>query len=119
MRKTSALRGLWILATASIAIAIALLTLSGPLQMPVGFQMSDKIYHAIAFAALVLPTAILWPRRLLAVASGGIIYGIAIELVQPYLGRTAEFGDILANCVGVGLASLVGVIAAGIRVKLN
>ena len=118
MTDTRLWRTLWILATTAVAIAIAILTLSAPGQMPTGFQMSDKFYHASAFAALVLPTAILWRTRLKPIAIGAVTYGVLIELVQPYMGRTAEVGDIVANIVGVGLASLVGAIAAGIRLKL-
>jgi VanZ family protein len=117
MTDTRLWRTLWFLATAAVAIAIAILTLSGPGPMPTGFQMSDKFYHASAFAALVLPTALLWRKRLTPIAFGAVTYGVLIELVQPYMGRTAEVGDIVANTIGVGLALLVGAIAAAIRLK--
>ena len=117
MTDTRLWRTLWFLATAAVAIAIAILTLSGPGQMHTGFQMSDKFYHASAFAALVLPTALLWRKRLKPIAIGAVTYGGLIELVQPYLGRTAEVGDIVANTVGVVMASLVAAIAAGISLK--
>ena len=108
-------RTLWFLATAAVAIAIAIVTLSGHGKMTAEFQMSDKFYHASAFAGLVLPTAILWRKRLKPIAIGAVTYGVLIELVQPYFGRTAEVGNIVANLVGVVIASLVGAIAVGIR----
>jgi VanZ family protein len=69
----------------------------------------DKLLHALAFAALAVPLRLLLaPRGAVAASAWAAIalmaYGAAIEGVQatlPY--RSAEWGDLLADAVGVGL----------------
>jgi VanZ family protein len=62
---------------------------------------TDKIVHALAFAALVFPMAItkrigLFPLFIFASLFGGII-----EILQPSFGRSADIIDWLADSVGV------------------
>ena len=98
----------WLGSTLLLAVIIGVLTLANPVQMTPISPGNDKVYHLLAFASLVFPTALLRPRMLLAVATLALIYGGVIELVQPTVGRTAEYGDMLANALGVGLGILVG-----------
>ena len=110
MQNSSALRhALALLATALLAAAIAWLTLSPPKQGPDGL-LSDKAYHAIAFAALALPCAVLYARSLIWVLPWAALYGGVIELIQPSFGRSAEMADFIADLVGLGLGAAFGLL---------
>lgn len=67
----------------------------------------DKLYHALAFAGLVLPTGILRPRLFRVAVPLTIAYGALIELVQSQIGRSAELADLLAD--GLGVIAGVGI----------
>lgn len=102
-----ALRPLWwtlgVLLLGAIA-ALSLLPLRGP---DLGLPVSDKLNHALAYTVLMLYFGQL-ARRRLAVVAGLLAYGIAIEGLQSLLPpRSAEFADLLANCVGMGLGALL------------
>ncbi|MDO5736483.1 MAG: VanZ family protein [Propionibacteriaceae bacterium] len=97
--------------TVVLAAVIAFLTLRPPIEtgMPAG---SDKLYHFIAFAALSFPLALVRPRW-----SAGLLvlftaYGAAIEIIQPYMGRSGEWADLLADVTGI-----LGGIAAGLLIR--
>ena len=94
--------------TLAVALAIGWGTLSppGPPGPPVPYL--DKILHATAFAALVLPLTWLRARTALWLAPLALIYGGAIELVQPGFGRSAEWGDLLADGLGIVIGCLPG-----------
>jgi len=95
--------------TGVLATAIAYLTLSPPTGDPPGF-IPDKAAHLIAFAALAFPTALLYARCLIWVLPAALAFGGAIELVQPYVGRQAEFADFVADVVGVGIGTILGLV---------
>jgi hypothetical protein len=98
------LRSIGIAVTVVIAGVIAFLTLApvSSIVMP----GSDKLYHALAFAALAFPLPVLRPQMALAVFVGVIGYGGFIEFIQPMFGRSAEIADLFAD--GVGAAIGVG-----------
>lgn len=96
-------------ATVILGAIIAYLTLSPPKPSPPGL-LSDKAYHAIAFAALVFPSALLYARSLIWVVPAALLFGGAIEVIQPYLGRSAEAADFVADVVGIGFGVAVGLI---------
>ena len=77
-----------------LGVIIAYLRLSPPppKPSPPGL-LSDKAYHTIAFAALVFPSALLYARSLIWVAPAALLFGGVIEVIQPYLGRSAEAAD--------------------------
>ena len=89
-------------ATIALTMIIAVLTLSPSNSVPsVGNQ--DKLYHFVAFAALIFPIAFLQPNKLGPLAIGlAIFYGGAIEVIQPSVGRTMSFLDFVADAFGVG-----------------
>ncbi|MDT8326932.1 MAG: VanZ family protein, partial [Roseovarius sp.] len=60
--------------------------------------------------ALTMPMAYIGRLPLWQVVLAGAAYGGVIELVQPYVGRSAEWGDLLAD----GLGAFVGALAAAI-----
>ena len=97
------------LMTLVIALAIGYLSLS-PLEDLPKAPGGDKLHHFIAYACLTFPMmfadAPRWPRILIP----AIIYGGAIELIQPYVNRYGEWLDFAANgagcLIGAGLALL-------------
>jgi VanZ family protein len=86
-----------------VATALLLVPMSGtgPGIIP------DKLAHGIVFFGLALPALILPARRWRWVIAGLALYGGAIELIQPLVGREAAFLDWLANLAGLALAGLV------------
>lgn len=69
---------------------------------------TDKAYHLIGFAVLVFPAAVLFPRLLWWVLPGAVLFGGAIELIQPRVGRSGEFSDFIADASGIAVGVLVG-----------
>lgn len=93
--------------TIGLAITTAVLTLI-PISIPQGVPGSDKIYHVLAFVALILPCATLYPKALLKVGIAAALYGGAIEVIQPHIGRSGELADFLADLLGIGFGASFG-----------
>lgn len=93
--------------TLALLVCITVLTLL-PLTFSTGVKGSDKIQHILAFAALTLPSAVFYPKALLHVMAAAVVYGAAIEIIQPYVGRSSELADFIADLVGVGLGATIG-----------
>lgn len=64
--------------------------------------------HFLGFFGIVLPVAVALPRRVWIAVLLAAIYGGAIELIQPSVGRGAEWGDFAANVAGATTAALLG-----------
>lgn len=96
--------------TVALALIIAGLTLA-PREVISADDLPhlDKLWHALAFAALVLPTAALDPKRLRWVVPAALGLGLAIELIQPQVGRPASALDFAADALGVAVGVLLGV----------
>ena len=90
--------------TLVLSIIIAILTRL-PVSAPQGVPGTDKAHHLLGFAALTLPSALLYPRSLAIVLPCSLLFGGAIELIQPYVGRQGKFADFFADAVG----ALIGV----------
>lgn len=100
------LQRIGVLITVILAVIIAALTLA-----PVSggdIPGSDKLYHALAFAALAFPLPFARPRLAIPVALGVIAYGGMIELIQPYFNRNAEWADFFADTVGAIIGAALG-----------
>ena len=93
--------------TSAVALVIGFLALL-PLTVPPSVPGTDKTHHLIAFAALVLPAAILSPRMLIWVLPLAILYGGLVELIQPYTGRFGEWLDFQADVIGALLGLIIG-----------
>jgi VanZ family protein len=104
-------RVIWLSITFGLAATIAALTLMPPGSQPEGPHGIDKLYHIVAFAALITPTALLRPQWCLAVGCLAILYGGMIEVIQPSFGRSANISDFLADIVGVVMGILIGRVA--------
>jgi len=96
-----------LVATGLLAVAIAYLTLSQSTQGPPSI-VSDKVYHVIAFAVLIIPTALFYVRSLFWVLPVVLVFGGAIELIQPYVGREGEWADFIADVLGVIFGLILG-----------
>jgi VanZ family protein len=86
--------------TLALALIIAILTLMPMPPGPVGISWLDKLSHFLAFGALAVPLSWRYPAQWRAVALAVIAYGGAIEIVQPHVGRSAEWADLLADALG-------------------
>ena len=93
-----------------IAISIIWLSLTPLAELP-SVPGSDKTHHIIAYAALAIPTAFAYPKRLLVMAILYILLGGLIELIQPYVNRYGEWLDFIANMSGVSVGSVFGLLA--------
>lgn len=69
----------------------------------------DKLSHALAFAVLAVCAGFAHPAQPLRRLFGaGVGFGALIELVQTQVpGRSAEWGDLLADAAGAALALLL------------
>jgi VanZ family protein len=92
-------------------IAVALQRQSG---LPM-FVLSDKLYHAVAFAAFtVWFGGLVELRHLWWVAAGMFGYGVLIEVAQSFTSyRQADGFDVAADAVGILLGCVL--CAAGLR----
>lgn len=101
--------------TAALALVIVALTLSPREVIPDGdFPHIDKLWHALAFAALVLPSAALNPRAIRWVVPVSLSLGLALEVIQPSVGRLTSILDFLADAAGVALGLLFGLALRGL-----
>lgn len=97
-----------VLLTFGVALIILWSTLSPPGPPQDDVLLSDKQLHAIAFALLILPLACTDGGVALRFLPAGLAFGGAIELLQPYVGRTADWLDLLADGVGLCIGLMLG-----------
>ncbi len=96
--------------TLALALSIAVLTLMR-VPVPAGVGGSDKTHHLLGFAALALPISAVRPRWIVGLAVVLAAYGGAIELIQPFVGRSRELADWLADLKGIAVGALAGLLA--------
>ena len=104
----------WLLLTLFLLAAISTLSLWPAEHLP-QVPGSDKTHHFIAYAALMLPTALRKPKYWLVIALCFMLFSGAIELIQPYVNRYGEWLDMLANTGGV----ICGIVLAELLLWLN
>lgn len=90
----------WLHLTLLLLVSIATLSLWPAAYLP-DVPGTDKTHHLIAYAALMLPTALRKPKYILAISVGFLAFSGAIELIQPYVNRYGEWLDMVANTTGV------------------
>ncbi|HCS12326.1 MAG: hypothetical protein COS82_03890 [Zetaproteobacteria bacterium CG06_land_8_20_14_3_00_59_53] len=72
---------------------------------------SDKLHHGVAYAALMFPAALRRPACRPWLAMFFLCWSGAIELIQPYVNRYGEWGDMAANASGLLLGLMLGAAA--------
>jgi len=102
----------WAPLTLSTLLAITWLSLS-PLDKLPPVPGGDKSHHLIAYAMLVFPVALRRPRRWQCITLFFVVYGVAIEFIQPYVNRYGEWLDMVANCLGLVCGILLAKLLSG------
>ena len=106
-------RANWVVLTILNLLIITTLSL-WPLETLPSVPGTDKTHHFIAYAALMLPTALRKPNKWIMIGLLFIAYSGAIELLQPFVNRYGEWLDMAANTLGV----LCGLIVAELMNRL-
>ncbi len=96
----------WAVLTLITLVVITSLSL-WPLDKLPPVPGSDKTHHLIAYTFLMLPIAIRKPNNRILFGLLFILYSGVIELLQPYVNRHGEGGDMLANTAGIICALLI------------
>jgi hypothetical protein len=104
-------------ATVIVGIIIAVHTLLPVAPLPDSFSGSDKVFHCIAFAAFTFPTAFLNRRAIRWSVPTAIMFGILIEVIQPYVGRSGELADFYADALGAALGVALGLAANKLLIR--
>ncbi|MRU14882.1 VanZ family protein [Roseovarius sp. A21] len=94
--------------TLLIGAVIGWFTLTPPGEAGAPLPLTDKQLHALAFGLMVLPVALTRPRALYWIAPLALLYGAVIEVIQPSVGRSGEWADLLADGLGIALVCGLG-----------
>lgn len=90
------------------AVSYLALTPRPPIDLTTGW---DKFDHVTAFSALALAGCLGFPesrRQWLLVMCALLGFGALIEVLQYFVpGRSCEWGDLIADSVGMGVGSLM------------
>jgi VanZ family protein len=100
------IRRYWIFSTIFILTLITILSLR-PLESLPPVPGTDKIHHFIAYATLMLPTALRKPKSWLLIVLVFIACSGAIELIQPFVNRYCDLKDLLANIAGLACGLII------------
>lgn len=95
--------------TVSLSVCIAILTLI-PSNAAPDIVGSDKVHHILAFMSLTLPSAAFYPKALLRVVLAAVLYAGLIEVIQPFVGRTGDVADFLADLLGIAIGAIIGLL---------
>jgi VanZ family protein len=103
----------WLFALCALAVLVLSLL---PPSTPLPSTGWDKSNHLLGFAVLAWLGLRAYPRRVLAVLAGLVLYGGMIEVLQsftPY--RFADWIDLVADALGVGMGYAVWRLATRFR----
>lgn len=101
---------LW-LAIAWSLVAIVIYLSLAPMLVELPAHNGDKYAHVAAYAALTFWFMQIYDgrRARILIVFGLVSLGVGLEIVQGYTGyRSFEYGDMMANTVGVALGWLIG-----------
>ena len=90
----------WIIFTSFTLTIISVLSLWPQEKLP-SVAVPDKAYHLIAYAILMFFTALRKSNKWILFCLLFIAYSGVIELLQPYVNRSAEWLDFAANVTGI------------------
>ena len=92
----------------TLVLATLWLSLVPVEQVPAAFSFWDKAQHALGFAGLALLGLMAYPKRILTVLFGLMLFGAAIELAQWLTGwRQGDWQDWLADGIGLILGTVI------------
>ena len=97
---------LWLTLGWLLVVAVIFLSLWPKPPRPLTFEQSDKLAHCIAYMALMLWFANIYPQKPhhLRLSATFFVMGVGLELLQTFSEyRTFSYGDIIANGFGVFL----------------
>ncbi|WP_394418473.1 VanZ family protein [Sulfitobacter sp. 1A13191] len=95
--------------TFGLSVCIAVVTLI-PSKAAPEVPGGDKVHHVLAFMALTLPSAAFYPKALLRVVLAAAFYAGLIEVIQPFVGRSGEPADFLADLLGIAIGAIIGLL---------
>lgn len=112
------LRILWLFAILVVMVMSLVPANSLPMRELSLLHVNDKVEHCLAYAVLAFLPAIHEQRRfIIAAALGAVVLGIALEYGQLLTGwRDFEYGDMVADAVGVCLGVAAAVPLRGTEV---
>ena len=90
------------------AIATWLMLQPGQPDALPGLPHIDKLAHFITFFVITLPAVAVHPARWFWIVLAASALGGAIEIIQPWFGRSRELADFIADVAGALLAVPVG-----------
>lgn len=96
-----------VLLSSTLLLVVTVLSLFPADKLP-PFPGTDKTHHFIAYAAVMLPITLKYPRYWWLIGVLVITYSGMIELIQPYVNRYGEWLDLAANSGGVVIGGLLG-----------
>ena len=98
----------WLLWPAIAVIAWGELT---PQPPPEAGLIWDKWEHFVAYFGLALMGVLGWSgRRTLVIFIAVVALGGALEILQAFVGRDAEWADMLANTIGATIGTLLALL---------
>jgi VanZ family protein len=97
----------WLYLTALTLLTVTVLSLM-PGDGVVSLSNLDKVKHFSAYMGIIFFVALKRPKHFWLFFIGFIAWGGGIELIQPYVGRTADWLDVLANTGGLVLGVVFG-----------
>lgn len=102
------LRALWPWLFWTLLIATLWLSLIPSDRVPSAFHFWDKAQHALGFAGLAFFGLLAYSGRTKTLVFGLVLLGAGIEWAQWLTGwRQGDWADWLADCVGLGVGSLI------------
>jgi len=93
----------WLIITIVLSFVIIFFSFFS-VNPPSTIQGTDKYLHTVAYLFLSFSTSLRKPANYILIFSYFTLFGLAIELMQPYFNRYFELFDIIANSVGILLA---------------
>ncbi|PKH02817.1 hypothetical protein CXF72_09535 [Psychromonas sp. MB-3u-54] len=94
------MRNYWFACTIFMLTVITLLSFNLSINLP-SVPGGDKMHHFIAYALLMFPVALKKPQHWLLIALFFLCLSGGIELLQPLVGRTNDWLDLVANWSGI------------------
>lgn len=96
----------WLAAGLSLVALIVWGSLTpSPPNVDISIPDFDKVEHLGAYLGLTAWFTAAFPRRWLWVAMTFAALGGLVEILQGYTGRDPEWGDWLADCIGVAIGA--------------